>query len=228
AVPRLRPPRVPTIDEVRGGDRQVSISMRIDPTFATVWFRVYRTRDEASADVRLMRPIADVPGPRPRDPGGPPPPLDESFTYVDRSVLPDVTYFYRVAALDADLVASEPTGVLVARPWSDAPPEPPQLVSVLTAPSGFERVITLRVPRRDYTVNLFRRQRGTPSWRFASLSRPDGTLDVGLMPAVRVDGLWQFVITDAVDPAGARWAYRARVTDPAGRYADSAVVEQTP
>jgi hypothetical protein len=216
AVPRIPGLRVPLVDEVAGGDRRITIRIQPDLTGQAAKFRVYRTRDEAMTDdLRLMRPVVDLPAVSTTEP----------ITWIDEDVYPDIPYYYRFVALDEDGVQSEPTHARSAVAWSSLPPDPPEIANVkIPAGGGGVRRVRIVLARRDYPLTVFRVRRGAPGSTYITGSDPDtGTLDVGALSPVLVDGRWRIDVDDVVPDATAVWAYRARVTDPRGRQAHSAL-----
>lgn len=212
AVPRPPEPRTPLVQEVRAGDRSVTIAVARDLTGAAAKLRLYRGRNANQvADVRGMRPVAEV-----LVPAG-----AEVIQLVDSSLYADVDYWYRVAAFSADGTMSAPTEPLRARPFTSGPPVAPEIVSVerdTTLPHL--RVVDCLVARRDYPMSLLRRVRGTIDW----LATP-----VDFTGATPAPNGYQLTIEDAPPDAAETYVYQLRVTDLQGRIAESnAVAEEAP
>ena len=218
AVPKITLPELPGVEEVLPGDRQVTLRIAPDPSAAATAFQIYRTRDPvAAADVRTMRPVATASA------------TDQTQVVIDDGLFADIDYFYRVVAIGEQGVRSPPTQPLLARPYSTQPPEPPELLEVLRPSSDpSKRQVTWTLPRRDYTVTLYRRTRGFGYWGFADAVGEDGALDLGTLTATLENGHYRYSIGDSVPDPDALYTYRLRITDPRGRSADSFAVEESP
>jgi hypothetical protein len=219
AVPALETPDVPRVVEARGGDRNATLRVAPDPSGRATELRLYRTRDAAAVDdVRRMRPTAVVAA------------SASVVVLADSDLLADVDYYYRVVAVNADGVRSTPSSPVTIRATSSQPPETATVEEVSRPPDPSRRGVRVRLPRRDYTVTLLRRQRGVPGWSPANtpVTRADGSFDVAALPTVVDAGAYVVTTEDLVPAPAARWAYRVEIVDPRGRRSMSAVVEDSP
>lgn len=189
----------------------MTITVARDLTGAATRLRLYRSRrDDDLADVRGMRPVAELVVAA----------ADEELQLTDSNVYADVDYWYRVSALGDDGAMSQPTEPLRARPYTSAPPSAPQIVSVARdSVLPHLRVVTCVVPRRDYPTVLLRRARGTIEWR--------GT-PVDFTASTATTGGYQLAIEDTPPDAAQTYLYQLRVEDPLGRFAESNVQEEAP
>jgi len=219
AVPALETPDVPRVVEARGGDRNATLRVAPDPSGRATELRLYRTRDAAAVDdVRRMRPTAVVAA------------SASVVVLADSDLLADVDYYYRVVAVNADGVRSTPSSPVTIRATSSQPPETATVEEVSRPPDPSRRGVRVRLPRRDYTVTLLRRQRGVPGWSPANtpVTRADGSFDVAALPTVVDAGAYVVTTEDLVPAPAARWTYRVEIVDPRGRRSMSAVVEDSP
>lgn len=217
------PPPVPLVREARPGDRQASLYVAPDPSGRTKTVRVYRTRDlKAAADVRSMRLVMSA------NVSGPGEGLAKDLLLTDKGLLPDVTYHYCIVAIGEENVRSAPTRVIPVRPFSSQPPEKPQVISVKRpSPASELRFVKWRISRRDYRVTLFRRVSGGASWELtAAAVSGDGSLQLSALSTVQTAAGYEVSLTDKAPDAKKIYSYFVRVTDPRGRRADSAPVEE--
>lgn len=186
-VPNVRPPRMPAIIAVRGGDRSIALSWRPSSEPNLQERRVYRTTSEtAAADVRDMQRVATLPA--------------SAVQWADTGIIPRQIYFYRITAVDADGLESPATPPAAARAFDDARPDPPVWSPVQTAPAN--AIIlkwTSTVP--DLRCLVQRKAPTDTAWT---------SLTAWLKPGV-------YQSRDAARAAGAHYTYRLLVRDKAER-----------
>ncbi|HYF46677.1 MAG TPA: hypothetical protein VD926_10745, partial [Acidimicrobiales bacterium] len=89
------------------------------------------------------------------------------------------------------------------------------------------RAVSFRVPRRDYSVYLFRRGLADPWAKVAQIGTlaPDGTVRLADLTPVPHDPLegggWRYDVTDTVPDPDGIYRYHVRVIDPRDRVSDS-------
>lgn len=224
SVPDVSAPPVPLVRKASPGDCQSSLHLAPDPSGRTKMFRVYRTRDiKASEDLRSMRPVMSAKAHAlSNEPA-------KDLVLVDDGLLPDVSYLYRVIAIGEGNVRSVPTGVIAVRPISSQPPEAPKVISVtrLPSPNSELRSVMWLVSRRDYRLTLFRRVTGGASWELTLAGvGSDGSLKLNALSTVPTDAGYEMTLIDTVPEAKGIYSYFVRITDPRGRHADSASLEE--
>jgi hypothetical protein len=152
----------------------------------------------------------------------------DGIIVVDPGLLPDVPYFYRAVALGEGNTQSEATEIIGVKAWSSAAPAAPVIVSV-TKPvaSPSQRDVIFTIPRRDYRVTVLRHEGEQPGWQLIAADVPPlAALNLAAHTVVPIDGGHQVTLHDVVPAAGARYAYRIRLTDPRDRTVESAVVKE--
>lgn len=213
AVPFSPAPPPPLVSELRLGDRSVSLSVARDITGATRSLALYRARTAAdAADIRRMRPISQVTLPVPA-PDGP-------TVLLDSGLFDDVDYFYRVVAIGEQGQRSVPTVAMRATPVSQSPPPAVEVQAVARdAAQPAQRRVTLKIPRRDYPIFLFRRRQFALAWEPAAAPGvgSDGRLDLSLLSTSALADGYEVTVSDVVPAADAAWAYVARIEDRRGR-----------
>lgn len=119
-LPDVVPPGRPSITGVEGGDREITLKWRssLEPDLDE--YRVYRTDAETDArDVRLMAHVGDVSA------AGAPDDRPVVAEWTDTDVQGQVTYYYRVAAVDKAGNRSEASDVIGGTAYDYGPPAEP-------------------------------------------------------------------------------------------------------
>jgi len=211
AVPRDAVPPAPLVRELRVSERTVTLSITPDVTGTTRSLAVYRARNSADAsDVRRMKPVTEVTVSAANDP----------ISVIDTGLYDEVDYFYRVVAISEGGLRSAPSGVLCARPIAQGPPPAPVVSSIERDPGSLaRRMVRLLVPRRDYSVFLFRRPQFAPNWEAPTGPSIgiDGKLDLAVLASRSVASGYEVAIDDFVPAIDALYSYFARIEDPRGR-----------
>ncbi len=120
-LPNVVPPRTPAITKVLGGDQQVTLSWASNREPDLAEYRVYRAETEVDAcDLRLMTlmhteaVVAGDSTTRPAD-----------VSWTDKPLPGEVTFYYRLAAVDDAGNISDPSPPMAARAFDEALPAPP-------------------------------------------------------------------------------------------------------
>jgi hypothetical protein len=209
----------PLVREVRAGDRRVTVRVAPAASSDVTALRLYRARGLADVqDVRRMRLVGDHPSE----------PIDDTI-FEDGGLYPDVDYWYRAVAVMADGTLSPPAAPVRVRPFSNVPPPPPSVITVLRTPATPTRRITAVIPRRDLPLVLLRRGKGLVDWQAATGPNigPGGLVDVMALSPLPVAGGYELTIVDEVPVApDEHYLYRLRLRDALGRTGDSAAVEE--
>jgi hypothetical protein len=216
-------PLTPLVTELRAGDRSVTMLVASDAHGDVAKLRLYRARDANSAnDLRRMRLVREVDVASSSEPS----------MLTDDGLYADIDYLYRVVAAAADGTPSIPSAVLLARPFTSLPPDPPSILSVARVGTTPRRTLTCEIGRRDQPLMLYRRKAGELGWIPASGPHvTSGLVDVAaLTPApVPVGAGYRIEVQDdvAIDPNGS-YVYLLRVRDARGRSRDGDAKGEAP
>ena len=221
AVPRIRQPETPLVREVRGGDRRVTLHVAEAATGDVARLQVYRARAlDDTDDVRRMRLIATLA-----------PVSGDDTVVADEGLYADTDYWYRIVAVSPDGTLSPASAPAHVRPFTNAAPPAPSIVTVEREGTTPSRRVRAVVPRRDFPVTLLRRRRDRVEWQPATGPHigPYGVLDMpALSPVPTSDGYAITVDDQVAADVDARYVYRLRLSDPRGRVSESPVVEEMP
>jgi hypothetical protein len=151
-------------------------------------------------------------------------PVAEPMVLEDVDLHADLDYWYRLVAVAADGTCSDATEPVRVRLTSTAPPRPGEVLAVervVTDPAA--RKVSFRLPRRDYSVYLFRRGLADPWAKVAQIGAlaPDGTVRLSDLTPVSLNGGWRYDVTDTVPDPDGIYRYHVRVIDPRDRVRDS-------
>jgi hypothetical protein len=186
-VPNVRPPLMPVLVSVIGGDRAIALSWR--KTSETLKERrVYRaTSAAAAADLRDMERVATLP--------------PAILQWKDTAVIAMQTYSYRVTSVDLDGLESAAAPASAARAYDDSRPDPPVWGPV--QPGAVKNGIVLKwsSPLADLRCLVQRKAAGDATWT---------SLTAWLGPGV-------YQSRDDARQAGLQYTYRLLVRDNAER-----------
>ena len=167
---KVIPPRTPLLTKIVGGELAVELhwASNREPDLAS--YLVYRTDTAADArDARLMTLVRTESVP-PGDPSARP----AEIIWTDTAVLGLVTYYYRLAATDAEGNVSPPSAAASGRAHDEALPVPPVPTVAWTTVAGSQRA---QVSWTSQDETLLQRLVGV-SWVDLGQWRPPGPSQV--------------------------------------------------
>jgi hypothetical protein len=193
-LPKVVPPRAPSITKVLAGDRQITIRWSSNREADLLAYRVYRAAgDDAAMDLRRMFLVQTEPVP-PGDPAARP----AEVAFVD-TVTPLVNFVYRVVAVDDAGNASSPARAVIGRAFDASRPAPPEWNPPVPAPAAVALSWTASDPALRCLVQ--RSVPGSDDWENLT-----GWLPRGL-----------YAYEDAGRLPDQSYSYRLRVLDTSGR-----------
>ena len=192
----VTPPAMPVLVSLRAGENRVTARWLKGPEPDLAGYRIWRAESrEALDDVRRLEPLAVVPVVP-----------DAVQEYSDEDLPGLRTFFYRVAAVDAEGNVSRATPAVAARVVDTTPPAPPAWIAAdwITDRGGEAVRLAWRAGEDGLTCVLQRRPLGGGVWQAVS---PE--LGAAAPPL-------DFRFVDRTATPGAAYEYRVLARDAAG------------
>jgi hypothetical protein len=229
-LPKVVPPRAPAISSANGADRQITLRWACSREQDLQEYRIFRTTvREGALDVRMIDSPPQII------------PVDANLNSRPRQIVfedeveGDITYYYRITAVDSFGNISSPSPVIAAKAFDISTPAQPQWISsdwVDVAPNGTTTVVQVGQPANPGTrtavhfvwstdarcqTRLIRRPPGSSYWSPVSPWLTTENFD-------QASQAWQFsTFVFDVDP-GAASDYRVSTANLKGNAGESSQV----